>query len=268
VSTAFVLQGGGSLAAGQVGMLRALMEAGITADLIVGSSAGAINAVAFAQDPTPQGLARLEQMWAGLRRRTVFPLNPWDVVTGLAGRRDGLVSPRRLRLLLAGGLAAQRLEDTRIPVAVVATDLATGQPVTLTRGHAIDALLASSSMPGVFPPVPIGGQLLTDGGVSADIPILQAEALGATACYVLPAAAPPTPPDTTHGAIGFLLRTLNQVFERAAATALEAAQTAVTVLPTPRQHVLSPFDFRHTELLIAEGYAATRAALADQLTTA
>ena len=268
MSIAFVLQGGGSLAAGQVGMLRALVEAGITPDLIVGSSAGAINAVAFAQEPTQQGVARLEQLWAGLRRRTVFPLNPWNVVNGLAGRRDGLVSPRRLRVLLAGGLATGRLEDTRIPVAVVATDVATGQAVTLTRGAALDALLASSSMPGVFPPVPIGGRLLTDGGVSADIPILQAEALGATVTYVLPAALPPTPPDTTHGAIGFLLRTLNQVFDRAAATALDAAQTRITVLPTPQQNPTSPFDFRHTKLLIAEGYAATRAVLARQLATA
>jgi NTE family protein len=150
----------------------------------------------------------------------------------------------------------------------VATDLATGQPVTLTRGHTLDALLASSSIPGVFPPVPIGGRLLTDGGVSADIPILQAEALGATASYVLPAALPPTTPETTHGAIGFLLRTLNQVFERAAATALDAAQARVIVLPTPRQQVASPFDFRHTKLLIAEGYTAARAALGNQLATA
>jgi NTE family protein len=123
-------------------------------------------------------------------------------------------------------------------------------------------------MPGVFPPVPIDGRLLTDGGVSADIPILEAEALGATVSYVLPAAVSPTTPDTTRGAIGFLLRTLNQVFERAAATALDTAQARVTVLPTPRQPVASPFDFRHTKLLMAEGYTAARAALANQLTTA
>ena len=261
MSIAFVLQGGGSLAAGQVGMLRALLEAGVRPDLIVGSSAGAINAVAFAQDPTARGLARLERLWAGLRRRTVFPLDPWNVVAGLAGRRDGLLSPRRLRVLLAGGLITRRLEDARIPVAVVATDLATGDPVTLTRGRALDTLLASTSIPGLFPPVPIDGRLLSDGGVSADIPILQAEALGATTCYVLPAALPPAAPGTPRGAIAFLLHALNQVFERTVATDLRAARAQVTMLPTPKQQVASPFDFRHTKLLIAEGYAATRAAL-------
>src|SRR3981081_3444553 len=88
MSTAFVLASGGSLAAAQVGMLRALFEAGIEPDLIVGSSAGAINAVAFAQNPTPAGLDRLERLWSGLRRATVFPINAWDVIAGLAGRRD------------------------------------------------------------------------------------------------------------------------------------------------------------------------------------
>jgi NTE family protein len=268
VSIAFVLQGGGSLAAGQVGMLRALTEAGIRADLVVGSSAGAINAVAYAQDPTPRGLARLERLWAGLRRRTVFPLNPWHVVAGLAGRRDGLLSPRRLRTLLAGGLTIGRLEDSRIPVGVVATDLATGHAVTLTQGPALDTLLASTSIPGIFPPVPINGRLLADGGVSADIPILQAEALGATVCYVLPASTPPTGPDPARGAVGLVLRALTQVFERTTAAALDATRTQVTVLPMPRQHVASPFDFRHTKPLITEGYVAARAALASRVSTA
>jgi NTE family protein len=247
VSIAFVLQGGGSLAAGQRGMLRALMKAGITADLVVGVLGRGDQRGDLRPDPTPQGLARLEQRWAGLRRRTVFPLNPWNVVTGLAGRRDGLVSPRRLRVLLASGLAAQRIEDTRITVAVVATDLATGQAVTLTRGHALDALLASSSMPGVFQPVPIGGRLLrrcvrrhTDpASRSPGRDRLLRPAGGRTAHHARHHRVP-----AAH---------LNQVFERAAATALDAAQTLVTVLPTPRQHGASPFDFRHTELLIAEG---------------
>jgi NTE family protein len=262
--TAFVLQGGGSLAAAQVGMLRALLENGITPDLIVGSSAGAINAVAFAQDPTEAGLARLEHLWAGLRRSTVFPLNPRDILTGLAGRRDGLVSARRLRVLLGHDLHIQLLEDTRIPVHVVATDVASGQPVILSQGPALLALLASSAMPGIFPPVLVGGRLLTDGGIAADTPVLQAEALGATESYVLPAVMP-TEPETTRGALAFLLRALSQVFDRAVATDLTAARGQLHLLPAPRLTVTNPFDFRHTKILIAEGYTAARAALASPL---
>ena len=76
MTVAFVLQGGGSLSAGQVGMLRALTEAGIRPDLIVGSSAGALNAVAFAQDPTAAGLEELRQRWTRVHRHDVFPVQP------------------------------------------------------------------------------------------------------------------------------------------------------------------------------------------------
>src|SRR3954464_10621826 len=71
-TVAFVLQGGGSLAAGQVGMLRALFEAGVRPDLLIGSSAGALNAVAFAQNPTTAGLDELHELWSRLRRSDVF----------------------------------------------------------------------------------------------------------------------------------------------------------------------------------------------------
>jgi hypothetical protein len=72
--TAFVFAGGGSLGAIQVGMLKALVARGFTADFVVGSSVGAINAAHFAGDPTPAGVARLEALWRGLRRADVFPL--------------------------------------------------------------------------------------------------------------------------------------------------------------------------------------------------
>ena len=75
-TVAFVLQGGGSLAAGQVGMLRALLEAGIRPDMVVGSSAGALNAVAFAQNPTEAGLDELQELWARIRRSDIFPFSP------------------------------------------------------------------------------------------------------------------------------------------------------------------------------------------------
>src|ERR1700691_275552 len=75
VPVAFVFQGGGSLAAPQVGMLRALTEAGVTPDLVIGSSAGALNAVAFASDPSLAGLRTLETVWLSLRRRRVAPFS-------------------------------------------------------------------------------------------------------------------------------------------------------------------------------------------------
>jgi len=194
---AFVFQGGGSLAAPQVGMLRALTEVGLRPDLVIGSSAGALNAVAFASDPSPGGLDKIEAVWRSLRRRHVAPLSARTLLAAVAGRTDGLVSSSALRSLLASAAVARTLGDTVIPAHVVVTELASGAPVVLSEGETVPALLASCAFPGLYPPVAMGERLLVDGGVSADLPVLQAEALGARVTYVLPAAAcgvgPPLP---------------------------------------------------------------------------
>lgn len=269
MTVAFVLQGGGGLAATQVGQLRALQECGITPDLVVGTSSGALNAVAFAQDPTGRGLDRLERTWTGLRRGDVFPLgvlSMWsglvDVVNGLAGRRDGLASPKRLRALIERSLLVSRLEDTVAPVHVVATDLASGAPVVLSAGSAVDALLASTALPGVFPPVVIDGRPLVDGGVAADTPIRQAEDLGATVTYVLPTFSPASPSQLPQGAIPVLLRAIGQMLGNASANDISAARKEVYVLPAPSHSLATPFDFRPAARLMAAGYKETKAALA------
>src|SRR5205807_12477 len=134
MAVSFVLAGGGSLAATQVGMLRALLEAGVKPDLLVGCSAGGINAFCFAQHPTEHGLDRLHRLWSRMRRRDVFPLSPSQMLAGLTGFRDGMVAPDRLRSFLRRHVGPARIEGTRIPTHIVATDLTDGQPVVLSRG--------------------------------------------------------------------------------------------------------------------------------------
>jgi NTE family protein len=257
MTIAFVLQGGGSLAAGQVGMLRALLEAGIRPDVIVGSSAGAINAVAFAQDPTAAGIEELSHRWTRMHRNDVFPIRPRPLLAGLTGRSAGLLSPRRLRTWLSAGLHVRDLDDAVIPTAVVATDADSGETVVLSNGPAIDALLASTAIPGVFPPVPINGRWLVDGGIGADIPLRQAEELGATLSYILPRATP-DPKVRTAGALNALLRAGNQVLGRSSDGALAAAHHEVRCLPAPTSPGASPFNFGSTPKLIHDGYITTK----------
>ncbi|MEI5525257.1 patatin-like phospholipase family protein [Streptomyces brasiliscabiei] len=264
-TVAFVLQGGASLAAVQVGMLRALTEAGIRPDLVIGSSAGALNAVAFAQDPTAEGLDQLHQLWTRARRGDVFPLRLLSLVTGLTGLRDSLAEPDRLRALIERGLQVHNLRDTRIPAHVVATDAQFGTPVVLSAGPAVDALLASASIPGILPPVARNGQLLVDGSLSADIPIRQAEALGATTSYVLPSLLTAKPQTPVTGALPMLIRTIGMMLGRTSANDLTAAQGDVHILPTPGvRSGLNPLDFRHAAELIRLGYDTTRTWLADR----
>ena len=97
MTRAFVLSGGASLGAVQVGMLRALAERGIHPDLVVGASAGAINAAWVAGDPHLEDLDGLERIWLCLRTRDVFPAHPLRGLLGFLGRRQSLVSNQPLR---------------------------------------------------------------------------------------------------------------------------------------------------------------------------
>jgi NTE family protein len=258
MTVAFVFQGGSSLAAVQVGMLRALTDAGIQPDLVVGSSAGAINAVAFAQDPTHAGIEDMRNLWAGLRRRDVFPMSLRALLSGLSGRGDALARPDRLRTLLERTLHAHDLRDTVIPAHVVATDAVTGRPEVLSEGPAIEALLASSSIPGLLPPVLWRGKSLIDGGICADVPILQAEALGATTTYVLPSLVDASADSPATGALPIMLRSMGMLLERTSGHDLSAALGEVHVLPAPPMRGLNPLDFRHGAEYVRVGYDSAR----------
>jgi predicted acylesterase/phospholipase RssA len=131
-TTAFVFAGGGSLGAVQVGMLRELMHAGVSADLVVGSSVGAMNAAYFAGAPNAAGVDKLEKVWRGLRRHDVFPVT-FRSVLGFMGGADNLIDPSNLRRLVEHNIPFPNLEDAPIPVHVVATNLG-GATVCLSSG--------------------------------------------------------------------------------------------------------------------------------------
>ena len=259
---AFVFQGGGSLAAAQVGTLRALAAAGLRPDLVIGSSAGALNAGAFAADPSQAGADAVEAVWRSLARRQVAPFSARALLAAVTGRGAGLVSQSALRALLAGLPVPRTLDGTSIPAHVVATELASGAPVVISDGETVPALLASCAFPGLYAPVELAGRQLVDGGVSADVPVLQAEALGASVTYVLPAATYALPL-LPSGPLPLATRALSQVLGAVARRDLAAARGPVHVLPAPDSRAASPFDFRDTARLIDEGYRLATGWLAD-----
>src|SRR4051812_25465944 len=148
VTTAFVLSGGGSLGAVQVGMLQALAERGVTPDLVVGTSAGALNAVFVAAHGVgPAALDRLAETWTGLRRDDVFPVRAPQMLLALSGVRDALCTHHGLERLVREHVGFARLEDAALPVHLVATDLLSGEEVLMSDGDALSAVLASSAVP-------------------------------------------------------------------------------------------------------------------------
>jgi NTE family protein len=182
--TAFAFAGGGSLGAIQVGLLRVLLSAGVQPDFVVGASVGAINAAYFAGAPNADGVERLTEIWFGLRRREVFPVT-FKSAFGLLRHPESVIDSGGLRHLIETNLAYARLEDATIPVHITATGVQ-GMAVVFSKGPAIDAILASTAIPGVFPPVRIDGRTLIDGAIARDSPIRVAADLGASRIVLLP----------------------------------------------------------------------------------
>ena len=261
MTTAFVLSGGGSLGAVQVGMLQALADHDIAPDLLVGASAGALNAAFVAgHGYTADSLDRLADIWRGLRRQDVFPFAPHRQLLALAGARPSLCAPDNLRRLIEAHVGFDRLEDAAVPVHIVATDVLSGREVILSRGDAVAAVLASAAIPGVLPAVTIDGQTLFDGGVADNAPISQAVALGADRVVVLPAGvacALPTPP---RSAIATAVHALTLLIEQRLVLDVAAYHDRVEliVLPPLCPLSVSSTDFRSGGLLIERAATATR----------
>lgn len=171
-----VLGGGGSLGAFQVGGLLALAEAGVLPDVLFGCSAGALNAAFLASSPTVERTRALAEWWAGASSRNALSPNRWTKVRGMvaaaAGRADALLDERPLRALVSTQVGAHDLSELAVPLTVTTTCLDCGRAVHSDRGPLTDLLVASCSLPGLFPPVRLpDGHLHVDGGVVSGVPV-------------------------------------------------------------------------------------------------
>jgi NTE family protein len=260
-----VLSGGASLGALQVGMLEALYEQGITPDFLIGTSVGALNAAFVASRPqSPQTATELGRVWRDLQRQDVFPLSMSALVGGVCGRRDHLVPDRELRRLIRGYIQFEDLADAAIPLHLVAFDLVEGCELLLSEGPAVEAIVASASIPGIFPPVAIGEQRLIDGGVVNNTPISHAVELGAERIYVLPTLEPHrrparVPTCALDAAIQGLQLLVGCRVE--ADVARYSAEAELIMLPAPIAGCVQPTSFEHSHRLITDARAAARSAL-------
>jgi len=260
MTTAFVLSGGGSLGAVQVGMLRALAERHVEPDLLVGASAGALNAAFVAgRGFTPETLDELTEIWCSLRRQDVFAFAPHRQLLALAGARPSLCAPDGLRRLITRHVEYPRLEDAVLPVHVVATDVLSGREVVLSTGDPVPAVLASAAIPGVFPTVTVDGRALFDGGVADNTPISQAVALGADRIYVLPAGVACALPSPPRSAVATAVHALTLLIEQRLMLEVAAYQGEVELIVLPPLCPLSvaSIDFRSARSLIERAETAT-----------
>ena len=264
VKTAFVFAGGGSFGAIQVGMLQSLAAHGIVADMVVGSSVGALNGALYAGDPTLGGVERLATIWRGLRRRDVFPMS-WRTVLSFLWRRDFLIPHDGIRKLVDDHIPYRNLQDARLPVHIVTTDIISGDSVVLSEGSTAEAIVASTAIPGAFAPIRHNDHYLADGAISSNTPIKVAVKKGAQRLIILPtghACATQAPP---VGAVANALHALTLLIARQLVSELESLDPAIEyfVVPPLCPLVGSPYDFSRTADHIDRAIATTDAWLAQ-----
>jgi NTE family protein len=173
---AFVLGGGGGpFGAHEVGMLRALIERGIVPDLVLGTSVGAINGVAVAAEPTAAGVERLTEAWCDIERSQVFDGSVVRRLATLARTRTHLHGNGSLRAMLAELLPVRRIEELAVPFQCVAASIERACEHWFCEGPIVEAVVASASVPGLLPPVRIGGEHFIDGGIVSRAIALQAD---------------------------------------------------------------------------------------------
>jgi NTE family protein len=275
VETAFVLGGGGLLGSNEVGMLQALLEADITPDLVVGTSVGAINGAAVAASPTLDAVTRLSEMWQGLSDSDIYSGSTLRRVRHLARTRTHAHPNEPLRAMLTEQFGDTQVEDLVVPFQCVAASIERAAEHWFSDGPVVDAVLASSAVPGVLPPGRIGDEHFLDGGLVNSIPVGRAVSLGARRVFVLqvgrvdrPLTAPTKPWQVASVAFEIARR---HRFAREMSEVPEGVE--VHVLPTgadqpPRPADLSALryrDFSSVPLRIAQAHSATREYLAQVL---
>lgn len=271
--TAFVFGGGGSRGALQVGAVKALLEAGIKPDLLVGTSIGAVNAAYLAlHGVSLQGLENLEAAWHDAAQSNLLPSNYlWLTVRALFNRPA--VDPvHRLRdFYIKHGISPQlRFSDLRdVRLMIVAADLNGGRPVLYGADpddSVLDGLVASTALPPWVPPMQMQDKLLMDGGVVSNLPIETALAMGSREIVALNLM---DFRDVLASESGFgpFLGKLFHIVERRQLE-LEMALAEANGVKVYRLDLLNEFhvplwQFDHTEELIAVGYDAACRELAE-----
>jgi NTE family protein len=270
MTTAFVLGGGGLLGAHEVGMLRALDEAGVRPDLVVGTSIGAVNGAFIAADPAGAA-ARLTELWDGESLGAVFSESVVGRAVRLARSGTHLHAIEPLHKLLAETLPAEEFSDLAIPFQCVAACIEDAAARWFSTGPVVPAVMASCAVPGLLPPVEVDGAHFFDGGLVDSIPVGRAVALGADTVYVLQVGrveSPLLPPSRPWevGLVAFEIARRHRFHEEMAAI---PEGVRVHVLPTGGERQppgLKQFRYRgrnQVSISIARSYAASASYLAQ-----
>ena len=208
-------------------------------------------------------IAELASIWSRVRSSDLFGPPGLKRLIAVLGDRGALAPPAGLLAILERHLP-RRHSDLALPTAVIATELLSGDPVILEDGELRRNVLASAAIPGLFPPVEIGGRTLADGGLAAQVPVLQALELGASSVVVLDTGYPCALTELPRGLIPNVVHAASLVLRSQSTAALRAGGSRATVLylPSPCPLGVAPWDFTRWAFLIEQGHRCSARFLA------
>lgn len=257
----FVMAGGGAHGAVQWGALQALSQTDVVPDAIIGTSVGALTGAILAED-LASGVHRIAYIWSQINRSYLVG-DKWLTRGLTAVRSPGLVSHDMQQELLTSILHATNIEDLEVEFAAVATDLATGRPHLFDDGSLVPALLASSAIPGVLPPVTIDERVYIDGLASANLPAIPAVQRGAGSLVVLDTGTRSVGDvDTSPARVIGRVAVIMAMSQRRRQLREAAREVPVLLLPTPND-LAGTLEFGDTMRAAAAGYSLSRAFLTD-----
>jgi NTE family protein len=214
---------------------------------------------------------KLEEIWRGLEEGDLFPGGRFKASWArMLVRGNRVFENSGMKRLIETRLPNAHFEDAQIPFGVVATVLETGEEEIFTTGEVLEPLLASTAMPGVFPPVTIGGRVYIDGGVADNVPIAPAVSLGAKTVYVMNSTSHSHQQRPLNRPIDYLLHafTLARAQRLAIEQSMFAERVRLVILPTAPLDFFVPFaSMEYTERLIQTGYEHARDFLGGHVPT-
>jgi NTE family protein len=240
-----VLGAGAARGFAHVGVIKALEAQGIRPDIVVGSSAGSVIAALLASGTTGNDLNRLA---LNLDEATIAD---WGLP--FAGRFGGLIKGDALQNMINREVQNKSIEQMRIPLGIVATELQSGKGVLFRTGNTGQAVRASCSIPGVFQPTVIGGKEYVDGGLVAPVPVSYARQMGATLVIAVNISSEPVHQDAS-GTFGVLQQTISIMQRSINQFELKSADIVIT----PHLKQMSGSDFRSRNAAILAGEVATQ----------
>lgn len=272
---AFVLSGGGNLGPLQIGALRALYERGIKPDMLVGCSAGSINAMQLAKNPSLEGIEMLAEFWRRTRLVDVYPGSRALAFMRFVLGKDSLFDNRNFYAMFQryGVTPAHTFGNMPgVPLYITATDLRTGKLHVFgdnPNDRILDAVMASTALTPFHPPWEVNGERYVDGGTVTPLPIRAALERGATEVYALhiyDSEREITEPGLVRGVVGVLTRSVDTMLRMQAQHDLLLAQSATIKLHYIRLAPARPtplVEFGRAQELIDAGYEQTEAYLAS-----